>query len=136
MPRNVISLNGDPREIGGIAAEAITPGMLVERTSARNWQKHATAAGAALAAFAREQRENDGHGVDDVIPSGDEFTILLPKKGDKINAYTTDTIAAGGFVESDGVGGVRAFGSGVKIGEATAASDLSGDVGRVEIEII
>lgn len=136
MPRNVIMLNGDYREEGAIASGAIMPGMLVERTSTRAFQKHGTAAGAALAAFAREQRENDGHGVDDEIPSGDEFTVCYPVKGAKVNAYTTDTIAAGGFVESDGVGGVRAFSAGVKLGEASAASDLSGDIGRVEIVIL
>jgi hypothetical protein len=138
MARNVILLNGDAREEGGIAAVYdITPGMLVERTGARNWQPHATAAGAALAAFAREQRENDGHGVDDDIPAGDEFTIIFPTKGAKINAFTSDTIAAGEFVESDGDGGVRAFAAGVKIGEAQAASVLpaSGN-GRVEIIIL
>jgi len=137
MPRNTILLRGDAEEHSGIVTTAtITPGMLVEMVGTNGYRRHATAAGAAAAFFARQQHENDGAGVDDAIAVGDEVTVLYAEKGATINAYTTDTIARGGFVESDGVGGVRAFGSGVKLGVAQAASDLSGDVGRVEIIII
>jgi hypothetical protein len=137
MPRNAILLRGDAEQLSGIVTTAtITPGMLVEHTSTNGFRRHATAGGAAGAFFAREQHENNGAGIDDAIAVGDEVTVLACEKGSMVNAYTTDTIARGNFVESDGVGGVRVFAAGVKLGVANSASDLSGDVGRVEIIIL
>ena len=83
--------------------------------------------------FARSQWENDGAGVDNDIVEGDEVVVLAPTLGSKINAATADTIERGEFVESAGDGNVRLHGSGYIIGVASADSDLSGTVGRVEI---
>lgn len=133
-PRNTVLVRGMAREEDALADEAITPGMLVELT-ATGVQRHNAAGGVATPIFAREQKENQGADIHDEIASGDYVTCLYPKLGDVINAYTEDTIALGGWVESDGDGGVRAYGSGYRIGQARKASDFSGTTGRVEIII-
>ena len=133
MARNTILIRGNAREESILFDEATRPGSLMEITST-GVQKHNTAGGAVLVlAFAREQHENQGADVDDLIASGDNAAVIFPELGAKINAVTSDTIARGGAVESDGDGGVRAYGSGYRIGVAVSASDLSGAVGRVEI---
>lgn len=135
MPRNVILLRGNAREESGIVSANTTPGMLIEYTST-GFRPHNTGGGAAAAIFARAQHENDGAGIDTAIASGDEATAIYPDKGAKINAVTADTITRGEFVQSAGDGTVEPFDSGAIIGVASAASDLSGEVGRVEIIII
>lgn len=137
MARNVIVLRGSPHEESFIASEAITPGMLVEfdPSNADQILKHATAGGAAAPWFVREQHENQGADIDDDVALGDEATVVFARTGDKINAFTSDTITQGDFVESDGVGGVRLYGSGSRVGVASRDSDLSGTNGRVEIII-
>jgi hypothetical protein len=136
MARNVILLRGDAREEAGKATPyAITPGMLVEPT-ATGYQPHSTAGGPAAAIFARGQTENNGADIDTDIALNDEVVVIFPEKGAKVNAYTADTIAVGGFVQSGGDGSVVAYDSGTILGIATAASDLTGTVGRVEIVII
>lgn len=132
MARNVILLRGKAREDSGIAGGAITPGALVQITST-GFNDNVGAGATCIPAFARAQHENDGAGIDDNIASGDEVTALYPECGAVINALTSDTIAKGEFVESDGAGGVRVYGSGFRIGQAQSASDLSGSNGRVEI---
>lgn len=137
MARNTIILRapGTRNEFRGTSVYAITPGMLLELTAEDVYQPHSTAGGQAALFFAREQWENQGADVDDNIAVGDEFTVIAAQQGDVVNAYTSDTIAAGGWVESDGAGGVRAQGSGYGLGVARKASDLSGTNGRVEIVI-
>jgi len=132
MARNKILIRGSAREESSLFDEAVTPGMLVELT-ATGVQKHSTAGGVAALAFAREQHENQGGDVDDDIPASDYGTVLFPCLNAKVNAYTSDTIARGDWVESDGAGGVRLYGSGYRLGQAVSASDLSGTNGRVEI---
>lgn len=137
MARKVILLRGHAREESGVAGAALTPGMLVEMdtTGADEWKPHDTPGGGGLLAFVRAQHENDGAGIDTEIASGDDCTIIFPEQGAKVNAVTDDTIARGDVVQSAGNGKVEPFDSGVGIGVAAAASDLSGTVGRVEIII-
>ena len=139
MARNTILLRGDAVEDSFTVegGTAIRPGMLVEisPSSAVSVQPHQTAGGAAAPIFAREQHENQGGDIDDTIAVGDEVTVLYPNLGSIINAFTADTIDAGGWVESAGNGAVRAYGSGYRIGQARYASDLTGTYGRVEIII-
>lgn len=131
--RNKILIRGNAREESSLFTVQTRPGMLLEIVAGGGVKPHATAGGVASMMFAREQHENQGGDVDDQIAAADYGTILFPELGAKINAVTSDTIARGDFVESDGAGGVRVYGSGYRIGQAVAASDLSGTVGRVEI---
>ncbi len=134
--RHTILLRGDAERHAGIAGDDITPGHLVQYDpSGDGYIPHGTAGGAAAPWFAREQWENDGAGIDDDIAAGDEVVVLKPNLGATINAVTADTIARGDAVESAGNGAVRPHGSGAAIGIASKDSDLSGDVGRVEIVI-
>ena len=135
MSREAILLRGNAREENHLITDsAATPGMLMEQT-ATGYKKHATAGGAAIVAVLREQHENQGADIDDNVAQNDQGTILFPELGAVVQFFTSDTIAKGGWVESDGVGGVRAYGSGYRIGQAKAASDLSGTNGRVEVII-
>lgn len=139
--RNTIVLrsSGPLHEERGTSVYAVTPGMLVELTAVETYQPHSTAGDPAVIAVVRDHWENTSSSatssVDTAVPVADEFIVVFPHLGDKINFYTSDTIAAGGWVESDGAGGVRAYGSGYRLGMAWAASDLSGTVGRVEVII-
>lgn len=139
MARNTILLRGGAVEdsFGVEGGTAIRPGMLVEisASDATKVQPHQTAGGAAAIMFAREQRENQGADIDDTVAVGDDVTVLWPELGAWINAYTTDTISAGEWVESAGNGQVRLYGSGYRIGMARSDSDLTGTYGRVEIVI-
>jgi hypothetical protein len=137
MARNTILLRGQAREEGRIVETAtITPGMLVQLETGGEVIRHAVDGGQAFPMFAKENHENDGAGIDTVIADADSITVLFPEQGAKINAFTSDTIAEGEFVCSDGVGGVRLADSGdYVIGQAAADSDLGGTVGRVEIYV-
>jgi len=139
MARNTILLRGDAVEDSFLveASVAIRPGMLVEisPSAATHVQPHQTAGGAAAAIFARECHEDQGGDIDDTIAVSAEVTVLYPNLGSWINAYTSDTIAAGEWVESAGNGQIRLYGSGYRIGFARNASDLTGTYGRVEIVI-
>lgn len=137
MARNTILLRGQAREEGRIATPyAITPGMLVELADAGAAIPHTTDGGQGMPIFAKEQHENQGAGIDTDIAVADEVQILFPEHLAKINAFTSDTIAEGEQVCSDGAGGVRLADSGdYVLGVAAADSDLSGTNGRVEIYV-
>lgn len=137
MARNTILLRGHAREEAFTASPyAITPGMLVELDGAGDVIPHTTDEGIAFPIFAKEQHENQGAGIDTDIAVDDEVIVLFPELGAKINAFTSDTLAEGDYVTSDGAGGVRLADSGsFVIGVAAAASDLTGTNGRVEIYV-
>jgi hypothetical protein len=135
--RQTILLRGDAERHAGPAGADITPGHLVafDPSEPGGYIPHGEAGGQAAPWFARENWENDGAGIDDDIASGSEVVVVKPNLGATVNAVTADTIAIGDFVESAGDGTVRPHGSGYVIGVASKDSDLSGDVGRVEIII-
>lgn len=137
--RRTIVLRGEWWEDAGPAGAEITPGMLLEPdpSDPRGFLPHSTAGGPAAPVFAREGSEMDGAGIDTPIPSGGEVKAAWVNLGAKINAVTSETISRGEFVESAGDGEVRphAPGSGYAIGIALSDSDLSGDIGRVEIAV-
>lgn len=137
MASHTILLDGTARKQGGLTSGNVTPGMLVEPTgTGRAWKAHDSAGAAGIAAFAEPQWELDNSTIDTVIATGKDFTVVFPAKGAKVNAVTDNTIARGTFVQSAGDGKVEAYDSGVIIGIADGASDLSGDVGRIAIIII
>lgn len=89
---------------------AITPGMLVERTSAGKVKAHDQAGGPAAALFALED-ENRGNGIDVAYANGDVVKLWRPVPGEQVYAIaddtTSNTIAIGDFLESDGTGRLR-----------------------------
>lgn len=93
-----------------IANATITPGMLVERMSTDKVRAHARAGGAVNPLFALED-ENQGKGITDNYASGDIVKLWRPVPGEQVYALlddnSTQNIAIGDFVESDGAGRVR-----------------------------
>lgn len=110
MASNTIVLRGTPiTDEQNTASEAITPGHLIEINSGQ-WRKHATAAGAAQAAFALE-RDEMGDDIDTAYASGDYVKAAFPAKGDRINALVASgqTLVEGQQLESAGDGTLRAL---------------------------
>lgn len=108
MP-NIVLLKGAPLRDEGVAAEAITPGALVERTSTGTVQNHSTAGASAAPVFAKE-RALAGDGLADAYASGDTVLLLTCRQGDEIYAFVAaaaTAITAGDFLESDGAGGLQ-----------------------------
>lgn len=88
-----------------IAVAAITPGMLVEYTSAGEVQKHSTAEGNAIPAFALED-EMQGKDIDDAYAADDPVQVWVPYRGDQVYAILADghDVSKGDLLESDGNG--------------------------------
>lgn len=129
-----------------IAAGTITPGMLVERTSADKVQAHSVAGGFAAPLFAIED-ENQGKDIDDDYAATALVKLWRPVPGEQVYACVDDEtgsdIAIGDAVESDGEGRVRkatdnsAQGSTFPVGIALEAVGVGPDGGtRVLIEIV
>ena len=126
------------------AAAVITPGELLELTSAGTVQAHSVEGGNVLPMFALED-ELQGKGIDDDYASGDRVQCWIPTRGDVVNAILEDgeTISIGEAVESNGTGYVQAhavdtydsddagsiYGNQI-VGISLEALDLSGSSGE------
>jgi len=125
------------------AAGAITPGMLVELTSAGAVVAHNSAGDNALPMFAKED-EYQGKGVNDAYASGDKCHVWVPGRGDQVYAILADgqNVAIGDFLESNGEGFLQKHASDTAdsddavtvypnqiVGVATEAVDLSDSSG-------
>lgn len=95
-----------------IAAEAITPGMLVERNSDGKVQKHSTAGGNSLPMFPKEDALQ-GKGIDEDYESDDPVQVWYPGRGDEVYAILADgeNVNEGDFLESNGAGYLQAYSS-------------------------
>jgi hypothetical protein len=119
-PPNTIWLGGSRTEIGDLAAnEAITPGMLVERTSVggvARWRKHSVAGGKSSASIATDMNMLNKT-VDDVCAIGDLIEVSIGQKGSTwwMLVPSGQNIAAGGYLESAGDGQLRAFAAGTPL---------------------
>lgn len=139
MP-NTIQLNGEFRHEEGIASGTVSPGMLLERTSATTHtvKAHATEGGYAERAFAVEDALQ-GNTVDDDYADGDLVSYHLAVPGAEVQALIKagSVVSVGEQLISGGDGtlipnGDESSGTTVKqiIAVATEAIDLSdsGDV--------
>lgn len=92
------------------AASEITPGDLVELTSAGKIQRHSLAKHAALPMFALED-ELQGNGIDDDFAADDVVQVWVPNRGDIVLAGLADGqhIEIGTFLVSNGAGKVQAY---------------------------
>jgi hypothetical protein len=111
----VIVLQGHPiLNEHGVAAGAITPGMLVQGVSSIS--AHSTSGGAAARTFALE-REYMGETIDDAYAVGDVVKVASFSPGDVVNGLVVSgAISAGSFVESNGDGYLKVYGSGIRVG--------------------
>jgi hypothetical protein len=93
-----------------IAHEAITPGSLVEVTSAGKVKNHATAQGNAIPYFVIEDAIM-GKTIDDNVAQGDLARVMVAGRGDEVNAIldTSQTIVVGDLLASAGDGTLEEF---------------------------
>ena len=118
------------------AAAAITPGMLLELTSASKVQKHSTAGGNMIPMFALED-ELQGNGIDDAYAADDQVQVWVAGRGDMVYALLKDgeDVSVGDYLESAGDGYLKkhttgtAANSNAIVGQALEALDLSGSSG-------
>ena len=121
------------------AAAAITPGQLIELTTADTVQRHSTAEGNALKMFAVED-ELQGKGITDDYAVDDQVSCWLPGRGDFVYALLADgeDVSIGTFLASNGDGDLRQHditSGGAEfpeqiVAQAQEALDLSGSSGE------
>jgi hypothetical protein len=118
-------------------AVAITPGMLLERTSANLVQAHSTAGGNLLQMFACED-ELQGKSITDNYVASDPIQVWFPGRGDWVYAILADdnSVAIGDMLESAGNGYLQKHAADNSaaanvtnqiVGVALDAVDLTGD---------
>lgn len=138
--RRVIVLRGNP-EINeeNMAAEAITPGHLVNFNRDGNLVKNTVDGEVVSRSFALE-RDEFGSGIDVAYASGDMVKVGAFDGGDRVLALTPSgqNLAKGDRLEADDKGMLVALGSGAVLARATeAVNNTSGpDPARVPVEII
>lgn len=103
------SREGGPLRKEGVTDEAITPGHLIERGGANDVQKHSSANGNALPAFALE---NDlvGDDIDDDYASGETVQYAVFAPGEEVNALLAygENVSEGAALTSAGDGTLHA----------------------------
>ena len=118
-------------------AVAITPGMLLEVTSAGTVQAHGTAAGNVLPMFALEN-ELLGEGIATNYAASAKIQVWIPGRGDVVYALLNDgeNAVKGAFLESAGNGKLQVHASASAdvnlnpiVGVAVTAVDMSGSSG-------
>lgn len=139
MSRNTITQAGTPRTYERIGAAAVTPGMLLELTSANKFQAHSTAGGACAALVAVEQ-DDIGDDVTTAYSLGDTVRAGLFSPGDEAYLLLAngENAAYGSLLESNGDGYVRVVDTDTSAGTivvgsikfmALEALDMSGSSG-------
>lgn len=148
---NTITLKGDPARLERVAAAAITPGFLIEFTSADKLQAHSTAGGSAITMFALED-ENQGNEITDAYAADDQCLAAIFGPGDEVYALLAngESAAIGNMLESNGDGYLRVVDADTSVGTigvqsivgvALEAVDMSGSSGadpsgRIKVVII
>jgi len=153
MAFRTITIKGDPvRGEDAATAVKITPGQLIERTSADVVQKHSTAGGTAARMFALED-ENQGKAIGDDYAASARVLHGIFKAGDEVYPLLAngENAVIGSVLESNGDGDLRvqaadaSFSAGdlySAIGIAREALDMSGSSGadptsrRIRVEIL
>ena len=95
------------------AAAALSPGHLIEKTSADKYQKHSTAASNAVRCIAEEQAElnkgtTDAYAQNDLVKA---YNLLPGEQAYFRVAAGASAIVIGNFLESAGDGTVRLLGT-------------------------
>lgn len=124
---NQVHLVGEFRREELVAAAAISPGNLLEITSAGKFQKHSSSGGACLRIFAEidalqgNTLSND-YSADDIVSAN----VELP--GNEVQAFlkSGENVSIGDELESAGDGTLQALGTGKVVAVAREAEDLSG----------
>ena len=118
------------------AAEAITPGHLIDYDSNGDWVKHASAGGMSVGRFALEREElgtdmNTDYDIADTVKAG-----LCPR-GVRVNAIIASgqNISKGDFLESAGNGTLRVYAAGVRLAQALEDVNANAGAARLRVEM-
>lgn len=116
----------------GAAAEAITPGMLVDGVTSLT--KFATAGGPAPRRVAME-RDEMGKDIDTAYAVGDTVKVANLAPGDRVNAFIASgqNIAADALLEPAADGTLRVLASGTPWGRALEAVNNSAGPGNARL---
>ncbi len=137
---NTILLKGRGVRLERVAAGTITPGMLVEVTTADKLQAQSTASVKALLAVAVEndlegKEISDNYVADDYVQSeilrpGDEFYGFIVASG--------TAVSIGNMMEAAGDGSFKKFNTGVVLAQALEAVDNSGggSMARIKLRVV
>ena len=109
MTTRVVVLKGTPITKEALASGALTPGELLERASATQFQAHSTAGGNAAPLFADINPEI-GRDIGDNYTSGDQVKGAFAYPGRESNALVAaaaSAIAVDDYLESNGDGTLR-----------------------------
>lgn len=114
------------------AAGTITPGMLIELTSAGKVVAHNTAGANVVPIMFALENTLEGKGINDNYVSGDLVQCWIPYRGDIVNALANDedVFSIGDIVESDGYGRIQAHAA--DPGDSTTGSVQNAIVGLVQ----
>jgi len=109
-----------------VAVAAVTPGMLIELTSAGKVQAHSSAGGDVLPMFALEN-ELEGEGVNDEFAADDRIQCWIPYRGDIVYAILADgeNASIGSFLESNGAGLLRVLQPDTESYESNVAGSIT-----------
>lgn len=142
----IISYTAPPLLDEYAAAGAITPGMLVELTSAGKVQAHSDDAPAMAhaATFADldpyQPSDSSTEPLDTAYAADDLVRVYHAKPGDKINALLEvgANVAIGALLESNGAGALQARTTGHPVARALQAVDNSGGSAsaRIKVEVL
>lgn len=106
-----------------VAADEITPGMLLELNSDGEVAPHSVAGGSAYPMFALED-ELQGKTIDDDYAADDQVQVWLPGRGDIVNALVSGVnVAVGDFLMSAGDGSLEKFASQLTIASLVYTPD-------------
>lgn len=137
---NTIRLKGVGTRLERVAAGTITPGMLLEVTSADKVQAHATAKGPHAAIFAVEN-DLEGDEISDNYVVDDYVQAEIYNRGDEVLAFIEAGNAAvtiGTYLESAGDGSLQTYTDGIIVAQALEAVDNSGggSMARIKVRIV
>jgi hypothetical protein len=145
MAKNTIKLKKylDIIEEYTATAVALTPGMLLEITSADLVQAHSTDGGTALPMFALED-ELQGKEIDDNFAVSAKIQVWVAVRGEMVYALIADdeTVAIGDWLVSAGTGKLRVAESDdtAIVGVAVEAIDMTDSdeaaIGRCAVRIL
>lgn len=138
MAKRVIALLGEPIQTEDwAAAEAITPGQLVNFNGSGLLIKQATASVACASMYAMN-RDEMGDDLDVAYAIGDTVKVGCFHGGQRVNAFIASgqNIALGAYLESAGGGNLKVFASGIVKGQALEAVNNTAGPGASRIRVL
>jgi len=127
MATNKILLKGTGIQKEAVAAGTITPGMLVELTSAGKVQAQSTAAASSVQRAFATENSLEGNTISDDYSANDTTFYEVVGPGVEVYAFLEagENVAIGAFLEAADAGALQAVSTGKPIAVALEAVDNS-----------